>query len=361
MSPYQVAIIGTGNAVNNMIEAMNDVGERARLVAAVDLDAERVKTAAEKYNIPKWYTESEAMLAEIQPDLVLIVTPPATHLSLSLACLEAGAWVYCEKPLCASLAEFDRIIAAEKATERYVSNVFQWRFGSAARHVKKLMESGELGQPMLGHCHTLWYRTQAYYENPWRGKWATEIGGPTMTLGIHLMDLFLWLMGDWHEVQGLIDTLDHDIEVEDVSMAFVRFANGAIGNITNSTLSPRQESTLRLDFQRATIELSALYRYTNANWRFSIPANSTHHEDLARWQTIEQDIKGTHGVQLNELLDSMDAGERPFVSGEESRRILEFTTCLYKSSFTGQPVQRGSITPNDPFYHAMNGQPQETT
>jgi predicted dehydrogenase len=217
------------------------------------------------------------------------------------------------------------------------------------------MENGELGRPLLGICHTLWYRGLPYYEVPWRGKWATDLGGPTVTLGIHLMDLFLWLMGDWQEVRGVAETLERPIEVEDVSMAQVRLANGALASMVNSALSPRQESYLRLDFQRATVEVSALYRYTNANWRFSLPDGSPDGAELAQWQAIETDIMGSHTVQLAELLDSMDRGERPFISGEEGRRIIEFISSLYKSAATGRPVRRGEIGPGDPFYEAMHG------
>jgi len=152
-------------------------------------------------------------------------------------------------------------------------------------------------------------------------------------------------------------TLDRDIEVEDIAMAMVRFGSGALGHITNSALSPRQESHLRIDFQRATVECTALYRYHNANWRFSVADGSPYSEALAGWQAIETDISGTHIVQLGEILDSMDAGERPFLSGHEARRIIEFSTSLYKSAFTDQPVRRGSIIANDPFYYAMNGKP----
>ncbi|MCI0395243.1 MAG: Gfo/Idh/MocA family oxidoreductase [Chloroflexi bacterium] len=357
MKQYRIAIIGTGNAVGSHIEAVRQAGERAELAAAVDLDESRVQAICRQHAIPRWYTDTAQMLAEVQPDLVHIVTPPATHLPLALACLEAGAWVYCEKPLCASLADFDRLTAAEAASGRYVSTVFQWRFGSAARHLKRLMAAGEMGRPLLGLCHTLWYRDLAYYQVPWRGKWATEVGGPTMTLGIHLTDLFLWLMGEWEEVWALAATLERPIEVEDVSLALVRFANGAVGNVINSALSPRQESHLRLDFQRATVEVTALYRYNNANWRYSIPDGSPDGEALARWQTIESDVSGSHAVQLQEILDSLDRGERPFVSGSEARRILEFSASLYKSAATRQPVRRGSITPADAFYHAMNGAP----
>jgi predicted dehydrogenase len=355
VKPYRVAIIGTGKAVNSHFDAIRQARERVELVAAVDLDETCVRTACEQQNISNWYTDTATMLAEMQPDLVHIVTPPATHYPLSLQCLEAGAWVFCEKPLCGSLAEFDRLAEAEAQTGCYISTVFQWRFGSAARHLKQLMATGELGRPLLAHCQTLWYRDMDYYSLPYRGKWAGEFGGPTVILGIHLMDLLLWLMGDWEEVRAMVATLDRPLEVEDVSLAHVRFANGALGSISNSALSPRQESTLRLDFQSATVEVTALYRYTNANWRYSLPPGSAGEAGLTRWQSIETDISGTHAVQLQELLDSMDRGERPFVSGREARRILEFITCLYKSAFTGQPIRRGSITPDDPYYHALSG------
>jgi predicted dehydrogenase len=355
MKQHRVAIVGTGGAVKSHLEALAAAGERVAVVAAVDIVESRVRAVCEEAGIPRWYTDTERMLAQERPDLVHIVTPPGTHFELILACLGAGAWVYCEKPLCASLAQFDRISQAEGESGGYVSTVFQWRFGSAARHVKWLMENGELGRPLLGICHTLWYRGLPYYEVPWRGKWATDLGGPTVTLGIHLMDLFLWLMGDWQEVWGRAETLERPIEVEDVSLAQVRLENGALASMVNSALSPRQESYLRLDFQRATVEVSALYRYTNANWRFSLPDGSPDGAELARWQAIETDVMGSHGVQLAELLDSMDRGERPFVSGAEARRIIEFISSLYKSAATGRPVRRGEIGPGDPFYGSFVG------
>jgi predicted dehydrogenase len=358
MKPYRLAIIGTGNSVNNHLSAIQKIGERAQLVAAVDINEARVKTVCAENNVPCWYTNTADMLAAEQPDLVHIVTPPTVHKSLIIDCLEAGAWVYCEKPLCASLAEFDEISAAEQRTGRYVSTVFQWRFGSAAKHLKKLIEEDALGRSLVGLCNTLWYRTDDYYSVPWRGKWATEIGGPTASHGIHLMDLFLWLMGDWQEIRAMIGTLERHIEVEDVSMAMVRFENGAMANIVNSVLSPRQESYLRFDFQKATVEVNALYRYTNENWRFSVPDNVNDLTTLQQWQALTANYSSGHEVQLGEILDCMERNERPPVSGDEARRILEFMASLYKSAFTDQPVQRGSISPEDPFYYSMNGSPQ---
>ena len=103
------------------------------------------------------------------------------------------------------------------------------------------------------------------------------------------------------------------------------------------------------------MECSTLYRYSNENWRFSSYDGSPYEASLKDWQTIEQDTIGSHAEQLSELLDSMDKGERPLVSGAEARRILEFNASLYKSAFTGETVERGSIKANDPFYYSMNG------
>jgi predicted dehydrogenase len=351
----RVAIIGTGQSVGNHLTAVKALGDRVELVAAVDTDEARVKAVCAENKIPHWYTSATAMLEAERPDLVHIVTPPATHKALIIECLEAGAWVYCEKPLCASLAEFDEITRAEQRTGRFVSTVFQWRFGSAAKHLKHLIETDALGKPLVGLCETLWYRTQDYYNVPWRGKWATEIGGPTATLGIHLMDLYLWLMGDWDEIYARIGTLDRTIEVEDVSMALVQFKNGAMGTITNSALSPRQISSLRLDFQQATVEVNALYRYTNENWRLTLPDNATNTDALTHWQSIKDNISRRHETQLAEILDAMAVNQAPPTSGDDARRILEFIASLYKSAMTRQPVSRGEIQPNDPFYYAMNG------
>lgn len=355
MKPHRIAIIGTGNSVNNHLSAFQALGDQIDLVAAVDIDEARVKAVCEKSGIPHWYTSVTDMLAAEQPEMVNIITPPATHKALAIECLEAGAWVYCEKPLCASLAEFDEITAAEQRTGRYVSTVFQWRFGSAAKHLKQLIQTGALGRPLVTVCNTLWYRTQAYYDVAWRGKYATEFGGPTMTLGIHLTDLLLWLMDDWQEVQAMIATLDHDIEVEDISLAMVRFTNGALGSFINSALSPRQETYLRLDFQKATVEVSALYHYSNENWTLSLPPGVDDPEPLVQWNAMTDDFPSGHHRQMLDIFESMERNERPPVSGLEARRILEYAASLYKSAFTGKSVRKGEITPDDPFYYATNG------
>ena len=352
----RAVLIGAGGIAGAHVEAVRRNSQTVDLVAVSDIDPERARAFAAKNAIGVAYADVDAMLAREQPDLVLICTPPGTHCSLICSALEAGAWVLCEKPLCASLAEMDAIEAAEAKTGRYCSSIFQWRFGVGGQHLKQLIASGELGRPLVGNCLTTWYRDAAYYAVPWRGKWQTELGGVTMGHGIHAMDFFLWLYGQWQEVRAMMGTLVHQIEVEDVSMAMVRFENGAMGSICNSVLSPREESYLRFDFERATVELTHLYRYHNADWRYSMPAHLVDETTLARWRSIGgDDTLNFHGLQLTSLLESMDRNERPAVSGPDVRGTIEFLSSMYKAAFTGEPVRRGSITPDDPFYQSMSG------
>jgi predicted dehydrogenase len=348
-----VAIIGTGGIAPAHMEGLKALAERAEVVAAADIDEARVAAFCQKFSIPGAYTDVADMLVKTRPRLVHICTPPGAHCDLTVKSLEAGAWVLCEKPLCASLAELDRIADAEQRTGNYCSSVFQMRFGSAAAHLRKLMADGALGRPLVGLCNTTWYRTHEYYAVPWRGKWSTELGGPTMIHGIHTMDLFFYLMGDWQEVRAMIGTLDRKIKVEDVSMAIVRFESGAMGSIVNSVLCPRGETSIRLDFQKATVEGTFLYSYTNTDWKCT-PLNNDA-AIAALWNQIGPEIPTTHGVQTAAMLDALERNVRPPVSGAEARRVIEFATCMYKAAVTGQPVRRGSIAKDDPFYHHVAG------
>jgi len=355
MKTYRAVLVGTGGIGDAHVRAVQSTGGRVQLAAACDIDAARARTFCDRHKIPAAHTDYAAMLTAEKPDIVLIAAPPGLHAGMSIAAMEAGAWVLCEKPLCASLAEFDRIAEAEQRTGRRTSSVFQMRFATSNTHVRSLMQAGHFGRPLVAVCNTLWYRDAAYYAVPWRGKWSTELGGPTMSQGIHSMDHLLHLLGEWTEVRAIAETLHHAIEVEDVSMALVKFASGARASIVNSTLCPRQETYIRLDCERATVELTHLYAYQKENWKLTPADPVTATDMLAAWNAFPPDVGSTHGAQLNAMVENMDAGTAPLTSGPEARRTLEFLTAIYKSAYTGTTVTRGSIQPGDSFYTAIHG------
>ena len=118
---------------------------------------------------------------------------------------------------------------------------------------------------------------------PWRGRWDTEGGGPTMGHGIHQMDLLGYLLGDWSEISAVTRRQVRRMDTEDLSLAHVTFASRAVASVINSVLSPRQESYLRFDFERATVELSHLYGYGDDDWQIT-PAEGYENEVKSAWE-----------------------------------------------------------------------------
>ncbi|TYB63987.1 Gfo/Idh/MocA family oxidoreductase [Nonomuraea sp. PA05] len=336
----RAAIVGAGAiAAHSHVPALRAHSDRVELVAVADVDEARAKALADGVAV---FTDLAELLDAEHPDLVIICTPPYLHADQAIAALSAGAWVWCEKPAALSLAELDRMSAAEGAAGPYLSVVYQQRFGSGAQHLRAL--GGALGRPLLALCQTTWHRGEDYYAVPYRGKWSTEGGGTTVLHGVHQMDLMLSVFGDWAEIRAMAGRLDRPIETEDVSLAMVRFENGAMGSVVTSVLSPRQESYLRFDFAGATVELRHLYGYGNADWTSTSPL----------WSP-PGDLPSSHATQLGLLLDAYERGERPPASGADARRAMEFVTGLYASAFTGRPVLRTEITQDSPFYHRLDG------
>jgi hypothetical protein len=118
-------------------------------------------------------------------------------------------------------------------------------------------------------------------------------------------------------------------------------------------VSPRQESYVRWDFEHATVEVKALYRYTNRDWAFfagpGAPVGTA-----SLWPPLV-DEESTHAAQYAYVLDALARSEAPPVTTKGVRVVMEFISALYKSAATGQRVERGSIGPGDPFYAHMAG------
>ncbi|KIF78263.1 oxidoreductase [Streptomyces sp. 150FB] len=351
----KAAIVGTGSIAREAhLPALQELQSDVETVAAFDIDTDAVAAFCADGSIPHAYTDYDTMLTEQRPDFVVICTPPAVHREQTVAALRAGAWVLCEKPPCPSLADFDAIEAAEGAGGPYAAIVFQHRFGSGAGHVRNLLAEGAMGRPLVAHCQTTWYRDAAYFAVPWRGRWETEGGGPTMGHGIHQMDLLLDLLGPWSEVRAMAGRLVHDVETEDVSTALVRFENGAMATVVNSVLSPDEVSRIRIDCERATVELTHLYGYSNANWRIT-PAPGVSPEEAGAWRDMGEDVPSSHLAQMRSFVADVAAGRRPASSGAGGRTSLELIAGLYKSAFTDTTVHAGEIGPGDPFHRSLHG------
>jgi predicted dehydrogenase len=354
----RVAVVGAGGIAKSHWVAYEAHHDDVEVVAVADIDDARAAAFCAEAACAKPYQDLDTLLAEQEPDLVSICTPPGLHVEQTRKVLESGAWAWCEKPPCRSLAEYDEIVAAERDGGPYAAFVFQHRFGSAAGHFRALLADGELGRPLVAHCQTTWYRDAGYYAVPWRGKWVSESGGPAVGHGIHQMDLLLHLLGEWAEVRAMTARLVHDVETEDVSTALVRFESGALATVVNSVLSPDEVSRIRIDCEDATVELTHLYGYSGKDWRYTPAPHLAADDRAARWTNPPRDVASSHTAAFAPVLAAYRAGRRPPCSGADGRRVLELVAALYKSAFTGTGVRRGEIGPGDPFYRSMAGADQ---
>ena len=368
MAPLRVAIVGTGNIARVHARALAAVTAAggpadAALAAVMDVDESQLNSFGAEFGVRETYRHLTDLLSQGRPDLVHLCTPPATHYPLALGCLRAGASVLVEKPPTISLREFDGLAAAQgRPAENsaagggppWFATVFQHRFGSGQRRLKALAASGVLGRPLLAICHTTWFRDQAYFDVPWRGRWDTEGGGPTMGHGIHQMDMLLDVLGEWTEVSAVARRQARTMATEDVSLAHVSFGNGAVASVVNSVLSPREETYLRFDFERATVEVTHLYGYGDDDWRVT-PAPGHRDEVLKAWKHAEHGTRSGHAAQFAHVLAALGTGRRPPVGPAEARATMALVAGIYASAFTGRPVTPEQLAPGTPFYGQMNG------
>ena len=354
MTQPSVAIIGAGTIARVHAEALASLGDQARLVAAADTDADALREFCSAFGIARCHGSLAELLDAGPPDLAVVCTPPGAHAAQALACLRAGSSVLVEKPPALSLADLEQMAAAEGAGGPWLASVFQHRFGSGAVRLRSMIDSGVLGRPLLAVCHTAWFRDQAYFDAPWRGRWDTEGGGPTIGHGIHQMDLLGYLLGDWTEVSALVRRQARRTETEDLSLAHVTFASGAVASVVNSVLSPREESYLRFDFDRATVELRHLYGYGEDDWRVT-PAPGHEDEVAAAWAAGERGVPSGHRAQLAAVLRALRDRTPPPVTSADALRTMRLVAGVYASAFGGRPVRPPDLGPGTPFHQRMNG------
>ncbi|WP_136706427.1 Gfo/Idh/MocA family oxidoreductase [Agromyces sp. H66] len=335
-APLRAAIVGTGAIAHAHAHGIA-TSRDAELVAVVDRDAGHARAFAGHWHVPNVAESLEVLLASGAIDVLHVCTPPGVHAGQAIAALDAGVHVVCEKPAALSLDELDAMTDAATRNDRRLAVVFQQRTGSAAAHVRRLLESGALGRPLVATCQTLWYRDPEYFAVPWRGKWATEGGGPTLGHGIHQIDLLAWLLGDWATVQGQLWRLGRETETEDASTAVVTFAGGAVASVITSALSPRETSSIRIDTELATVTVDHLYGHGHEHWRIT-PAPNVDAGVVASWALPEVEESSGHDPLIRDIYAALRSGEPLPSTAADAARSFEIVTAIYSSAATGRVV-----------------------
>ncbi len=311
--------------------------DKFRILGICDLNDERLAAISEEFGVERRIKDFEQVLAMDDVNIVDICTPPSLHRDQMLAALSAGKDVVCEKPIVGSLKDVDIIIAAEAKARGRVLPIFQYRFGNGVQKAKYLIDQGLAGQPYLATAETFWRRTAAYYDNPWRGRWETELGGVLISQAIHIHDLLTYLMGPVSSVFARSTTRVNTIEVEDCAVASLVMENGALASIAATLGSQNEISRLRLAFEHITFESSQTpYALGDDPWQIISASEDVQQRidaALQNWAFVPSGFEGLFGAYHNALVADR---ELP-VTLSDARRSFEMLTAFYHSSRTGLP------------------------
>jgi UDP-N-acetyl-2-amino-2-deoxyglucuronate dehydrogenase len=345
----RAAVVGCGNVAGNHAAAYRSLPD-VELVACCDVDPARAAAFAARYRIGQATTDLDTLLA-LGPELVSVCTPHPTHEQVVSAAAAHGAHVLCEKPIAVDLASAARTVQACEDAGVRLGVLFQRRFWPAAVRIRRALEDGVLGTPVLGHASVLLHRDAEYYTSaPWRGSWETDGGGVLMTQAIHHVDLLQWFMGEAVEVSARYATFEHGaaIEVEDTLVATLRFASGALATLAASTaLAPGLGS--RVTVTGSTGATVGLAEYPEgaegANYLWTVPGEAVVAApfggglapDVAL-RTINGGLAPFHARQIAEFVDAVRTGREPAVTGREAMKSLAIVIAAYRSAAAGGPV-----------------------
>lgn len=337
------ALIGCGRISPNHIAAAIENG--LSIAALCDLDPSLCRALIAKFSLGEIpvYTDHKTMLAEIEPDLCAIATESGSHARIALDCIGAGCHVIVEKPMALSLSDADEMIARARKRGVVLSVCHQNRFNKSIAKIRRAVEDGRFTRMLYGTAHIRWHRGEDYYEQaPWRGRWALD-GGALMNQCIHNIDLLRWMMGDdVTEVFAYTDNLVHPyIEAEDVGLALVRFANGALGVIegTTAVFPSNLEETLYLFGESGTVKAGGKSVNRIEVWKFA-DGKDREEEVCALFHEDPPNVYGFgHTPLYADVLRAIKTRTPPAIDGEAGRRALELVLAIYLSAARGEPVK----------------------
>jgi predicted dehydrogenase len=341
MDAVRLCIVGFGGMGQGMIRRAQHVAGVA-VVAAVEVSPDGRKRAAAEFKL-KTYETVEQMLDAGATDAVYIATPNKFHAEQAIQCLKAGVHVFCEKPMAMNAAEGERMVASARKARRKLTFNLSYRATGPARALKNAVDEGLLGDVYF--ARTGWLRNRGI---PWKGWFNDKTlsgGGPLIDLGVHRIDLALWLMGYPRPVSVTGVTYDmlgkaiarkagRPYTVEDLAAGFVRFENGAALSLETSWAT---NSELGED----------MYTYV-----YGTKAGATHRSIGARYD-FECRIWGETAGTFSETIlqpapapDHLEGFVRAIredgpvpVEPEDILKVQRIIDALYRSAETGAEVR----------------------
>ena len=345
MNTVRLGLIGLGNIGQHHFGYLT-AGKvnRAELVAVSDAVASKL----ERYRPLKTFTDGEELIRSGLVDAVIIATPHYQHTSLGITALKHGVHIMVEKPISAHKADAERLIATHKRNPKLVfAGMFQLRTEPRYLKIKKLIQSGELGQFVrMSWIMTDWFRTEAYYASGgWRATWKGEGGGVLLNQCLHNLDAMQWLLGMPARVRGFCQLgRFHEIEVEDSVSAYLEYPTGATGTFVSSTGEAPGTNRFEIVGTRGKVLLEPDHLEFTRNDADMLEFSRTAKLGFAKpevWnvQIPFENAPNGHATLMQNFVNAILDGEPLIAPGEEGIHSVELANVILYSSLIDQTVE----------------------
>ena len=322
-----IAIIGAG-AISRMHFAAIDRISELVLIAVSDKNPVALHKAKEQYDCDI-YENYLDMLADERISIVSIATPSGLHAKMAIDCLNAGKHVIVEKPLAMSLAEISAIANAESTNNRRVGVIYPLRYNGVIEKAKTAIADGKFGQITHASLTIRINRNDDYFAAAsWRGSWAMD-GGCLMNQAIHGIDLLIDLIGEPVSVFGVTRNNLRSIEAEDVGVAIVNFASGAVATIEAATTiyDKTFEEKLAIFGESGTLIIGGKNFGQVEFSRFSDLVTEAELSEKCSFQ-----FGNGHYLTIKNFTDALIAGDKNYLGVIDGRRAVELILAIYHSS-----------------------------
>ncbi len=344
----KVGVIGVGGIARTHMPGWA-VSEHAEVVAGADVSDSLLQQWGKEFGISRLMAKGEDLIADPDIDIIDICTPNNYHAPLAIAALNAGKHVICEKPLAPDPAAIQKMIAARDASGKTLMTAQHFRFSGSAKAMKAELATGVLGD--IYHARSWMLRRAAAPIRPGFIMKEHATGGACIDIGVHILDLTLWFMGNPKPVavtgvarselahkKGAFSiwggAIPQVMNVEEFASAFVRFENGATLILEVSWLlnhdTPGEDMQMWLygtdggshwpkcEFYQSNYETQQLYN---------------------RSLQLKKDINEPHAQECIEFAQAVVGGAPSPVPAEHSLQVLTILDGIYRSQASGGEIR----------------------
>ncbi|MEL7238378.1 MAG: Gfo/Idh/MocA family oxidoreductase [Planctomycetota bacterium] len=337
---FKFALVGCGRIAKRHSELLGlKQIDDASLVAVCDLDLDKARAIAERFDVPA-YEDMDAMMRGEDIDVVVVLTESGYHAEHVVRLAEHGKQIVVEKPMALTLADADRMI---EACDRHNVRLFvvkQNRFNVPVVKLREALDAGRFGRLLMGTIRVRWCRRQNYYDQAsWRGTWGMD-GGVLTNQASHHVDLLEWVMGDVDSVFARSTTALANIETEDTIVGTVAFRSGALGTIEASTATRPVdlEGSLSVLGEKGSVEIGGFAVNEVKVWKFEdeLPGD----EDVrTKYSVNPPNVYGFgHQAYYEHVVQCLRDDTPHLVDGLGGRRSVELISAFYESVETSREV-----------------------